>query len=180
MEGARDRNALKWPQIPILSLPGFPASHSVLMNWLTPDATYYGGIFNNVLNSSQIDEILSIGYQPIVSNSLATNITNHDAFMIQWKNWSCKGYVNQLDNYNSYGPSLNCPQLLIHSYCCAEGYLGPPYCQGLSAGGFTGNVVADSSLKTEKGTLIIVLSLSLFVIITLLIVILIKYNRKRY
>ena len=118
MEGARDRDSLKWPQIPILALPTYASSHSVLMQWLVPDATYYGGVFNNPLNNSQIDEILSIGYQPIVSNSLGTDAINHDTLITLWKDWMCNGYDNHFDRWQSYGQSIpECIMPQEPSYC---------------------------------------------------------------
>ena len=100
MEGVRDRNALTWPQIPILKLPYYPESHSELMLWLVSDGTYYGGAINNILTDEEISEILALGYQPILAGGLSTTPQNHQEFMQKWKNWSCKGYENQLERWS--------------------------------------------------------------------------------
>jgi glycosidase len=117
MEGARDRSSLKFPQVPLLKLPNMPESHSVLIDWLVPYGTYYGGVFNNVMTNEEIDEIISKGYQPIISNSLGTSDTNYEEHMALWKGWMCDAYVNQYERWLYYGSSIGCSQPQQPSYC---------------------------------------------------------------
>ena len=92
-EGARDRDSLLWPQIPILKNPNYVSGNSLLINYLVPQGTYYGGQFNNHLSNQEISDILSRGYQPIVGNHLFSTDANQLDWMVKAqenkKSYSC-------------------------------------------------------------------------------------------
>lgn len=67
-EGCRDIDALRWPQIPILKLPHWPANNSLLLHWLTPTATVYGGRIDQNLNDTELEKALDNGYIGVVQN----------------------------------------------------------------------------------------------------------------
>lgn len=69
-EGARDRDALLWPQIPLLKTPNYIKDNSLLIEFLTPSSTFYSGKFNQHLSDDEVNDILDKGYQPIIANSL--------------------------------------------------------------------------------------------------------------
>jgi len=112
-EGARDRNVLERAQIPIFNSGDI--NHSALLFWLSPEGSYYRGKWGaSQLNSTEIDYILSLGYQPVLANSLRLTQPQIDAL----KPWVCSAYDNRLNRFNSYGQSIfgcNIPQ--EPSYC---------------------------------------------------------------
>lgn len=113
-EGGRDRDALKWPQALVLN--SGDTGHSMLAFWLAPDASYYEGKFGGGhLTDAEIDEIIQMGYQPVLSNSLKTNDVN---LINRWKTWSCGAYNNRLERWDNYGNSIaDCLRPIEPSYC---------------------------------------------------------------
>ncbi len=113
-EGVRDRVSLLWPQLNVLKLGD--TDHSVLMFWLLPDASYYEGKIGGggFLEDSEIDDILVMGYQPIIDNAL---VSERSSRLPTWKDWMCKAYQNQISRYNSYGQNIGCTPPRKPSYC---------------------------------------------------------------
>ena len=108
-EGARDRDALRWPQIPILFADRRDNPHSQLAELLTPQATFFGGRINEVMEPEEIDQILTQGYQPIVDNSLKST---DPSFLDQIRGWVCEARPNQ--QARSFE---GCPLITTPSYC---------------------------------------------------------------
>ncbi len=114
-EGSTDRSALKSSQIPLLRNTTNIDESSLLMFWLIPDATYYGGIINNVLTVDQIDDIIAKGYQPILDGALANGNPSN---MEKWRRWVCSSYPNQQERWDSYGRNISgCAEPIKPSYC---------------------------------------------------------------
>lgn len=113
-EGARDRNALHRPQIPIVHSGDL--AHSNLLFWLVPQASYYRGKKwgANDLTDKEVEYIIGLGYQPIISQSLG-NLNQEE--INQAKEWICESYNNQYSRWASYGDGLNCPVPAKPSYC---------------------------------------------------------------
>lgn len=108
-EGARDRDALRWAQIPILFADRRSNPHSQLAALLTPSATLFGGRINQVMEPEEIDQILTQGYQPIVDNSLKST---DPAFLDQIRGWVCTARPNQQARWFE-----GCPAITTPSYC---------------------------------------------------------------
>lgn len=129
-EGAIDRVALIQAQMPLVKLGSYTSESSLLLPYLVPDATYYGGLFNSQLNRTEINDIASKGYQIIGMgieslSYLASSCTNgNNWWEIQCRetygtntirgtnlcSWTQQSYQNQLARWNSYGNALGCPQ----------------------------------------------------------------------
>jgi hypothetical protein len=108
-EGARDRDALRWPQIPILFADRRSNPHSQLAELLTPNATLFGGRINEVMEPEEIDQIITQGYQPIVDNSLKST---DPSFLNEIRGWVCAARPNQQARWFE-----GCPLITTPSYC---------------------------------------------------------------
>ena len=121
-EGCRDRDAYKWPQIPILKLPDFPANNSLLMQELRPLATYYGGAIDNPLSDDEFLQVLDDGYIGVVSNTPAAfEASNRARFL----NSTCRFIKRSLDNqaklHDGYGRTLGCaPPATTEMRCTSD------------------------------------------------------------
>jgi len=115
-EGNNDVASLLTPQLPeikmsnqeatALGIPAFDPSNSLLIRWLTPLATYYGGTFDVVLTAEERRQMLqsSQGYQvatgEIPLSSPAAPTFDTDAQLAQH---------NRVSRWQSYGKALGCP-----------------------------------------------------------------------
>lgn len=98
-EGSIDRNSLISPQIPVIKLPYYDWNTSILLNYLVPDATYYGGGINSSLSEAELDDILSKGYQAISG----TVLTSRFCHVLK------TSYDNQVIKWQRYGQRIGCP-----------------------------------------------------------------------
>jgi len=107
-EGAVDRDSLNWPQIPNIKLPQYSYNlSSVLIDYLVPEGTYYGGRINTILTDPEFDDVLSRGYIAVLANSPPI-IERPDLWKEDWCKQIDKSYENRYDRWLSYGNSIGC------------------------------------------------------------------------
>lgn len=100
LEGAQDRRALLYPQIPILNSR---ADGNLLPMYIVPEATYYGGVINAVLDDAAFDRVIDQGFQAIPLN-FAWNGPN-----VQIADRLRRSRINQHARWEAYGQAMNCP-----------------------------------------------------------------------
>jgi hypothetical protein len=116
-EGARDRDAYLWSQMPILKLPHYPQNNSVLIQELRPLASMYIGAFDNPLAEDEFDAQLAKGasFIGVVANSPAAflgptirpDVCKHTRASLQ----------NQASLNQAYGQALGCAAPLVPTTC---------------------------------------------------------------
>jgi hypothetical protein len=116
-EGARDRDAYLWPQMPILKLPHYPENNSLLIGELRPLASMYVGAFDNPLTEDEFDTQLAKGAnfigvvanspQPFLEQPIRSYVCKHTRASLQ----------NQAALNQAYGEAKGCAAPLVPSAC---------------------------------------------------------------
>jgi hypothetical protein len=143
-EGVIDREALLWPQIPVLKLPGYNYSSSLLLNYLVPDGTYFGGAINSVLSDPEFEDILDKGYIGLPTN-----------FPINRPNsWLChileRTYQNYHQKWVNYGQNMGCTEPPLVPPACVD-YPDVYYTIRATAGS-NGTISPSGDVSAMEGT----------------------------
>jgi hypothetical protein len=100
-EGALAKDAHKTPQIPFIKPSGtgsYNYDASLLISFIAPNATYYGGYINTHLTSAEFDDLLNDGYQPVLG------LAWDQSYITQYQSQVQRGYQNQLKSLHSSCP----------------------------------------------------------------------------
>jgi hypothetical protein len=121
-EGATDINALHFPQIPIIKHKGasgvklYNRENSLLLNYLTPLSTYYGGQMDTFLNKTETLAVMrERNYTAIVTNQMLTRKKIDPEYHCEIIKLS---YTRQLWQWEQYGHRIGgCPRPLPPPAC---------------------------------------------------------------
>ena len=108
-EGCRDRDALQWPQIPILKLPYFPENNSVLLTLVTPLASAYGGAIDRNLEDEEFRQVLAAPRRYL---GFVQNYPLHEGAAPKQDvcDYTAQSIKNQWWRYEQYGEDEGCPR----------------------------------------------------------------------
>lgn len=123
-EGARDREALRMPQLPLIKDPYYSYNSSALLTFLVPDATYYGGVINEPLNftNGEMQDVLNKGYTAVPLNYppefyQLDSIQEGMKIGVRACNLINQSYYNRLEKWQSYGSDIGCPMPIAPPNC---------------------------------------------------------------
>lgn len=112
-EGAIDRQALRISQAPLIKNPIYSNNSSMLISYLVPQGTYYGGIFNSPLDDGEFKSILDKGYQAIPLNfpptlAVLDSFWQGEKIGLRTCRYLNQSFYNRYKLWQSYGSDLGC------------------------------------------------------------------------